>query len=172
MAKDKEAKKGDKKGKAADAEDLIGDTSRRGRNALAGKGSGAGAAKGAMGGKGQGRQGAAAGVGTRKAGKGQSTVGERGAKARAQKAADRNARGEGKFFFPADDPERAKIRKLLEKNVKAETSTKDFAAKYDVETWKVRLVAKEMSREKPVAMRLTKSGDTGGVLMMSPPKGR
>jgi len=49
-----------------DVEDLIGDTTKRGRNVLAGKGSGAGAAKGAAGATGQGRQGAlAAGAASR-----------------------------------------------------------------------------------------------------------
>lgn len=160
--------------KGKDAEDLVGDTTKRAKNVLAGKGSGAGASKGAAGAKGQGKQGAivaAAGKGAAKA-KGQS-LGERSAKVKAEKAkakvAERSAKGEGQYYFPADAPERKAIRKKLE-GVKEEISSREFASKNGFETWKVRLVAQAMEREKPSALRLTKSGDTGGMLMINAPK--
>lgn len=169
----KEAANKGKQGKAS-ADDLIGDTSKRAKNVTSGKGSGAGNSKGAAAARGQGRQGAAVAAGrtTTRTGKGQGTVGERGAAKRQQKAADARAeRGSGRFFFPPDDPERSKIRKALEKAVKPggdPVSTKAFAGEHDFETWKVRLVARDMEGEK--LLKLQRSGDSGGVLLMMPPK--
>jgi len=157
--------------KASGAEDLIGDTGRRAKNVLSGKSSAAGNAKGAGGGRGQGRSGQAATLTSRAPrGKAQKTIGERGADKRA--AAERSARGEGKYYFPPDDPERAKIRKLIERGVKQEVTTKEFAEKHDLSTWKVRLVAKQMSREKGAGLKIGRSGENGGMITMSPQTGK
>lgn len=55
----------------------------------------------------------------------------------------RGPKGTGKFYFPKDSDEFVSLKKQIG-GLKKEATTKDLAEKYQTETWKVRLVAKEL----------------------------
>lgn len=73
------------------------------------------------------------------------------AKAPAKKGSSgpKAAKGEGKYYFPKDGKEFLGLAAKI-KTVKKKVSSKDLAAALKTETWKVRLVAVELEKQKAI----------------------
>lgn len=75
--------------------------------------------------------------------------------AKKEKGGDRNARGEGKFYFPKGSDERESIKKRVLKSMKSEAITAtELATQLELPSWKVRHCMQELGEEKLV--KLTK----------------
>lgn len=74
-------------------------------------------------------------------------------------------RGKGKFYFPkGDGTERAKLAAGILKRLKMKTTCEEFAEKFDIPTWKVRLASKDLWRQK----KIKRDKNNVGRIVMSP----